>query len=133
MNHRTFEHLTTAVIVGNVALVVYGFIDHSHEALLEHLHAAVLVYFVVELAVRFRWAGYSPRRFFSEPWSIFDTAVVVASLLPDLLGASAMRTVRLARFARFLHLARHLSALRAIELPRSVAVGNRTGRTRSPP
>ena len=114
---NTFTKITNVVILVNVGLVIYGFADHTHEELLEHLHIIILGYFVIELAVRLHESHWNLRRFFKDPWAIFDTLTVILSLLPDLLGATALRTARLAKFARFAHLARHATALRAIELP----------------
>lgn len=111
-----FERITEFVIAGNVAVVIFGLFFHGAEDVLEHVHTGILCWFVVELLVRLHMAGWNPVRFFSDRWAIFDTAVVLLSLLPDLLGGSALRAVRLARIARLAHLVRHISTLRIIEL-----------------
>ncbi len=112
---RVFHRLTDGVIVVNLAVVIFGLLFHSAEDVLEHVHTGIICWFVVELVVRLRMAGWHLARFLRDPWASFDTAVVMLSLLPDLVGGSALRVVRLARFARTVHLVRHLSTLRIIE------------------
>jgi voltage-gated sodium channel len=105
MKALTFEHLVSAVIVGNVCLVVAGlaFDEGRGEALLEVLHSGCLAFFVFELGLRLRRSGW---RFFAGRWNGFEAALIVASILPA-LGADA-GLLRLARLARLAHLGRHL-------------------------
>jgi len=82
----------------------------------EFVHNLVLAFFVVELAVRFRRAGW--RRFFIGRWNCFDAAVIALSTMP-VLGVDAS-LLRVARMARMVHLMRHASHLRLSRLLVSV-------------
>jgi hypothetical protein len=106
--HPPALELTVAgVIVANTGLMLWGFADHEHEHLIEHLETACLVFFGLELMVRLwlqRWS------FFRSPWCIADSVIIVLSLLP-MLGAG-VTMLRVGRLARLAHLGRHLTLLR---------------------
>lgn len=65
--------------------------------LLEALDAAFLAFFVVELALRLAAHG---ARFFRDPWSVFDLAVVAIALLPATGPLSVLRALRVLRVLR---------------------------------
>jgi voltage-gated sodium channel len=65
--------------------------------LLHVLDRTVLLIFVVELLLR----GYAYRmKFFRDPWSLFDLAVVGLSLVPTSGGLSVLRALRILRALR---------------------------------
>ena len=59
----------------------------------------VLVLFVVELGIRI--AGYG-LRFFRDPWSLFDFAVVAVALVPATESFSVLRALRVLRVLRLI-------------------------------
>ena len=68
----------------------------------------ILAVFVAELSLRllaFRW------RFFRDPWSVFDLAVVLVALLPATGSLSALRALRVLRVLRLITV---LPQLRAV-------------------
>ena len=68
----------------------------------ETLHAIdriILVVFVVELALRMAVRG---RRFFRDPWSLFDLFVVGIAILPATGGLSVLRSLRILRVLRLI-------------------------------
>ncbi len=107
-----FVQLTVTVILANSVLLVWGLIGHSEVA--EHLETGCLVFFVGELVVRLRRAGWNPARFVRQPWTVFDVVVIGLALLP-ILGADTS-LLRLARPSRMVHWLRHVSGLQAVRL-----------------
>jgi voltage-gated sodium channel len=107
-----FERAVTAVILANSVLLVWGLI--SHDELADHLETGCLVFFVGELVVRLRRAGWNPARFLRQPWAVFDVVVIALSLAP-LLGADTS-LLRLAKLSRMAHWLRHVTGLRAVRL-----------------
>jgi voltage-gated sodium channel len=80
------------------------------------------MFFVVELALRLRASRW---QFFRGKWNMFDATVIALSLMP-VLGVEAS-LLRVARLARLVHFARHISHLRLIRLffvrePRAIEV-----------
>ena len=82
--------------------------------LIDALHIAFLCVFAVELAVRFAAAGFNPRRFLSRSW--LDTLIVAIALLPA--AGVGVTVLRVARAARLIHGARHVTHLRLADLLR---------------
>jgi Ion transport protein len=109
---RRFEHAVTAVIIANSVLLVWGLI--GHDELADHLETGCLVFFVGELVVRLRRAGWNPVRFLRSPWTAFDVLVIALSLAP-MVGADTS-LLRLAKLARMIHWLRHVTGLRAVRL-----------------
>lgn len=111
-----FERAVRVAIVANTAVLVASFVDDTHEQLWEPVHTGFLMFFAVEIAVRFAGAGYSARRFLSDRWNCIDAAVVGLSLLP-VLGVG-VTLLRVARLARVVHTLRHASGLRVFDIVR---------------
>lgn len=114
--------LVNAVIVG---LETSGGLVAAYGPLFAALNWAVLLIFVLELAVRMIASGRQFGRFFRDSWNVFDLSVVALSLLPA-VGAFAT-IARLARVFRVLRMISVLPELRLIvsTLLRSLpSVGN---------
>lgn len=104
---------------GIVALILINAIVFGLEAipsvaaeyggLLATLDRLILWIFVVEIAVRL--AVFGPLRFFRDPWSVFDFAVVAIALLPATGSLSALRALRVLRVLRLVSV---LPSLRAV-------------------
>jgi voltage-gated sodium channel len=76
------------------------------------LDAAITVFFLAEILLRFS-ACEDKRRFFKDGWNIFDTIVVVGSLIP-LQNADAVLIGRLLRVFRVLRLVSVIPELRML-------------------
>ncbi|MBT6277295.1 MAG: ion transporter [Chromatiales bacterium] len=90
------------MIVLNAAILAIDALPESrllHRDLLGQLDEVILWVFVAELLLRVVAHG---RRFFVDPWSIFDTLVVGVSLLPATGGLIALRAFRVLRVLRFI-------------------------------
>ena len=92
-----FQRVVLVVIVANA--VTLG-LETSARATGPLLHVAdrlALAVFVVELALRWYAAG---RRFFRDPWNVFDFVVVGVSLVPAAGPLAVLRTLRVLRVLR---------------------------------
>jgi voltage-gated sodium channel len=105
--HRAFTAVVVIVIVANAGLLAVetdAAIAAAHAGTLAAAHAAVLGVFALELALRLVALGRRWPTFFASGWNLFDTAVVLLSLVPA-VGATAT----VARVARLLRVARLIS------------------------
>ena len=97
---QRFQRAIIGLIVFNSATLGLETFDSVMARFGDVLHVLdrlVLAVFVVELGLRFyayRW------RFFRDPWSIFDFAVVAISLVPASGGLSVLRALRILRALR---------------------------------
>jgi voltage-gated sodium channel len=112
-----FEKLVLAAIVANTGVLVWSLCDHTHEAIIEPMHTGFLVFFCIELIVRVRSAG-SLREFVRSGWNVFDTIVILLSLMPVLMPVGGDSWLRTARAARIVHSLRHVSHLRVADFLR---------------
>lgn len=112
---RVFEWVVIAVIVLNaVGIGVQTYLDGDRAAthVLELLDWPIIIFFTAEIVIRFIAHGCSARRFGGNPWNIFDTIVVVTSLLPHVASTiTILRAVRLLRIARLLRVMPDISVL----------------------
>lgn len=118
----SFEHAVTGVIAVNSVLLVWELFDHNEVT--EHIESACLLFFLVELVVRWRRHQWNPLRFLRNPWNAFDVVVILAALLP-LVGADSS-LLRLARLSRAVHWLRHVSHLRLAPLLWSFLIARST-------
>jgi hypothetical protein len=103
-----FERVVLAAILTNTAVLVAGLIDHAHEELLSAIEAVLLVFFVCEIALRWRRVGWSrPHR---NLWLVADTVIIALALIPMLGPCTTI--ARIGRLARLLHVGKHLLHLR---------------------
>lgn len=79
--------------------------------LLGFLDSAITVFFVVELTIRFI-AFKDKKSFFKSGWNIFDTIIVIGSLIPT--GGSGVLLARLLRVFRVLRLVSMVPELRLL-------------------
>jgi voltage-gated sodium channel len=102
VEHRRFQRCVTAVIVLNA--VTLG-LETSPGLLREYgdslyvIDRAALVFFVVEILLRVYAHG---RRFFRDPWSIFDITVVAIALIPETGPFAVVRALRVLRVLRLI-------------------------------
>ncbi len=100
----TVEKILIALILINaliLGLETFPSLMESHGTLLKAIDAAILAIFVVELALRMIAHGF---RFFRDPWSLFDFAVVAIALIPASGPLAVLRTLRVLRVLRILTL-----------------------------
>ena len=110
-SHQRSSFLNKAVLVAilaNTAILGWGLLDHDHEDLIGALDEAVLWFFALEIAIRFKTAG---RRWFRDRWLLVDTVIVMVALAP--VGADVM-LLRLVRACRLAHFGRHLPHVRHV-------------------
>lgn len=97
-----FQQLIIAVIVINSATLGLETsataVENYGTALMIVDHLALYV-FVAELCVKIYAYGW---RFFRNPWSLFDTAIVAISLMPMAEGLSVLRALRILRALRLI-------------------------------
>jgi voltage-gated sodium channel len=79
--------------------------------LLSFLDSAITVFFVFEITIRFI-AFKDKKSFFKNGWNIFDTVIVIGSLVPD--GGSGVLLARLLRVFRVLRLVSMVPELRLL-------------------
>ena len=99
---RRFEATITALIFLNaitLGLETSETVMAAAGPLLIAIDRIILAVFVLELAARF--AVYRTR-FFSDPWRIFDLAVVAIALIPATGGLSVLRALRILRVLRLI-------------------------------
>lgn len=110
---KTFQAFVIAVIV--VSALSVG--AHTYalpvwmENLLLLLDKGITVFFAIEIAIRFI-ASKGPKDFFSKGWNIFDTIIVIGSLLP--VAGSTIFIARLLRIFRVLRLVSMVPELRML-------------------
>jgi voltage-gated sodium channel len=108
------KNVVLGLILLNAALIgleTYPALARDHDALLEILDKGILILFTVEIFVRLFAAG-SPKRFFRDPWNVFDTIVVGVCWLP--FGGSYISVARLLRVLRVLRAATLFPQLRRL-------------------
>jgi voltage-gated sodium channel len=110
---KLFQIIVISVIILSALLV--GVRTHdipkSFEIILKVLDLSITVFFVVELTIRYL-ATNSFKKFFKSGWNIFDTIIVIGSLVPD--GGSSVLLARLLRVFRVLRLVSIIPELRML-------------------
>ncbi len=103
-----FERLILLVILANAVVLgaeTYEPVERDHGALLGTLNDVFLGIFVGEILIRFAATGFSPRRYLSDGWNVFDFVVVGGAFVPGLReNATLLRVLRLLRIVRAVRL-----------------------------
>lgn len=107
---QTEKVLIALIIVNAIILGLETFpsIMGRYGDILTTLDAVILGIFVVEIVLRFVAHGW---RFFKDPWSLFDFAVVAIALVPASGPLAVLRTLRVLRVLRILTL---MPSMRAV-------------------
>ncbi|WP_093329104.1 ion transporter [Thalassotalea agarivorans] len=112
-NSRIFQSVVIAVILLSALLI--GAKTHNLSpkaiAVLSALDFAVTVFFVFEISIRFL-ATENKKAFFKNGWNIFDTIIVIGSLIPT--GGQGVLLARLLRVFRVLRLVSMIPELRLL-------------------
>ena len=95
-----FQNFIIALIVINAIILgmeTSDYLMQNYGVFLKTVDALILKVFVIEIVLRLyvhRW------RFFTQPWSVFDFAVVAISLVPASEAYAALRALRVLRVLR---------------------------------
>ena len=108
-----FQWSIIAVIITSALLIGAKTHDLSPEIveLLAWLDSGITVFFLVEIVIRF-FAFDNKKQFFKSGWNIFDTIIVIGSLIPA--GGSGVLLARLLRVFRVLRLVSMVPELRLL-------------------
>ena len=109
-----FQIVVTAVILLSSVIVgigTYSFTDDLFISTLNILDIFITIFFVFEILIRF-FAEKNKVDFFKDSWNIFDSVIVVSSLIPT-AGTSVM-VLRLLRLARLLRVISFIPELRFV-------------------
>lgn len=112
-NSKAFQSFVIFVIVVSALSVgahTYALPEWMEDTLLL-LDRGITVFFAVEIVIRFI-ASKGPKSFFSKGWNIFDTIIVVGSLVP--VAGSTVFIARLLRIFRVLRLVSMIPELRML-------------------
>ena len=112
-NSKIFQGIVIAVIL--ISALLIGAKTHNLSsntvAILLLMDMVVTVFFAVEICIRFL-ACPEKRHFFKNGWNIFDTIIVIGSLVPT--GGSGVLLARLLRVFRVLRLVSMVPELRLL-------------------
>ncbi len=113
-NNSVFEWTAVSVIIASALLLGAKTFEISPQAtqLLTWLDWGITVFFVLEISLRFL-ACEDKKRFFANPWNLFDTLIVTVSLLPTAAGDQAL-VARLIRVFRVLRMVSIIPELRIL-------------------
>jgi len=110
---KLFQGIVIAVIL--ISALLIGAKTHNLSAnaiaVLLLLDVAVTVFFAVEISIRFL-ACPAKKSFFKDGWNIFDTVIVIGSLIPS--GGTGVLLARLLRVFRVLRLVSMVPELRLL-------------------
>jgi len=101
--HSVEKALIALILINALILGLETFppIMEKYGTMLKALDAIILTIFVIELLLRMAAHGF---RFFKDPWSLFDFAVVAIALVPASGPLAVLRTLRVLRVLRILTL-----------------------------
>ena len=113
-DHSLFQISVTTVILFSSLMV--GISTYNFEGTLVRILVIsdifVTVFFVIEISIRF-FAEKNKLNFFKDGWNIFDSVIVISSLIPAGAGSSVM-VLRLLRLARLLRVISFIPELRFV-------------------
>lgn len=113
-NNRLFEALVISIIIVSALLIgahTYS-IDPTWSKVLTVLDYSVTLFFLTEISIRF-WAEENKMDFFKSGWNIFDTLIVLISIIP-LSGGDLALLGRLIRIFRVLRMISIIPELRIL-------------------
>jgi voltage-gated sodium channel len=113
-SNRVFEALVISIIILSALLIgarTYQ-IDPTWSKVLTVLDYSVTLFFLTEISIRF-WAEDNKRDFFKSGWNIFDTLIVLISIIPMSSGDLALlgRLIRIFRVLRMISIIPELRIL----------------------
>lgn len=112
-NSKAFQGFVIFVIIVSALSIgahTYHLPNWMEKSLLL-LDIGITVFFAIEIVIRFL-ASDGPKKFFSNGWNIFDTLIVIGSLIPA--GGAGILIARLLRIFRVLRLVSMIPELRML-------------------
>ena len=113
-SNRLFEAVVVSIIILSALLIgarTYQ-IDPTWSKVLTVLDYSVTLFFIIEISIRF-WAEDNKRDFFKNGWNVFDTLIVLVSIIPLSEGDLALlgRLIRIFRVLRMISIIPELRIL----------------------
>jgi len=110
---KLFQGVVIAVILMSALLIGAKTHDLSTSAIaiLALLDLCITIFFVIEIIIRY-FAHPNKKQFFRSGWNVFDTVIVIGSLIPT--GGSGVLLARLLRVFRVLRLVSMVPELRLL-------------------
>jgi len=102
LESKSFEWIVTGLILFNAAIMGIETNQSLDPSLLQMLHSldqALLVMFTIEL---FAKLFVYRQKFFTDPWSLFDSTIIFIAWLPATGGLSVLRALRILRVLRLI-------------------------------
>ena len=108
------QTITAAILVAGIAvgLETSPAVTDRIGGLLHILDTIILWIFVAEAAIKIGAEGARPWRYFTDPWNVFDFAIVAVCFMP--VDAEFVAVLRLARLMRVLKLVRAVPKLQLL-------------------
>ena len=115
VTHRRFERFIIFCIVANTITIATQHYGQSEQYGEMQRGANIAFSWIFLLELCFKLVALFPKRYFNQPWNVFDFVVVVASI-PDLAGVDFVGTnvLRVFRLGRALRLFKQARGLRVI-------------------
>ena len=111
---KIFQIIVVALIIASALLIGADTfnLEYRYQIIIEVLNQSVTIFFLIEIIIRFIGEPHK-RTFFRNGWNVFDTVVVVVSLIPVGPGSSALiaRLLRVFRVLRIISVMPELKVL----------------------
>ena len=111
---KIFQITVVALIIASALLIGADTfnLEDRYQIIIEVLNQSVTIFFLIEIIIRFIGEPHK-RTFFRNGWNVFDTVVVVVSLIPVGPGSSALiaRLLRVFRVLRIISVMPELKVL----------------------
>lgn len=114
-SHKGFQNLSLLVIIFAGILVgiqTSAELSTQYHSIIHGLDQGIMIFFIVEIAIKMAAFGRRPWLFFKNPWNVFDFLVVAVLLLP--LNTEFVSVFRLVRVFRVFRLVTALPKLQII-------------------
>ena len=111
---RIFQFVVISIIILNAITIgvnTYDLNELTKQAI-NYLDYSITIFFVIEISIRF-FGEEKKINFFKDGWNIFDSIIVISSLIPAGAGSSVM-LLRLLRLARLLRVISFVPELRFV-------------------
>ena len=111
---KNFQIFVSIVIIYSSLIIgVNSYSINSYlESFIFYSDKLITIIFLIELSIRYA-AEKSIKHFFSDGWNIFDTIIVISSLIPSSIGESVL-VLRLLRLLRLLRIISFVPELRRV-------------------
>ena len=112
--NRLFEYTAVLIIIVSALLIGVGTYapEGGWSTFIYYADIGITVFFIVEIVIRFL-AEENKKQFFKDPWNLFDSGIVLLSIvpIPDNEMAKVARLIRVFRILRMISLIPELKVL----------------------